>query len=99
MKTTIRIAVIIIFSVGMFLTTIVFADIFIATTKDGEVTSILDVQVERTEQRQIKKRYTLRHVNTKIATLEADITYWRSIRDAIEPIADEVKLKVEEVVE
>ena len=77
----------------VFLSTIAFAE-WEAVTKDDEVMSKEMVQVKETIQLQTDRVFTLKHVNNKIAALEAELTEWKAIRDAIEPVADAVKLKV-----
>ena len=79
--------------------TIAIAEDWKAVTKDNEVISALDVKVERSELTQIEKQYTLRHLYKRKAILEADLAEINSLIAQIEPIVDEVKLKVKEVVE
>ncbi len=75
------------------------AETWTAITSDNVVISVLDVKVERSELTQTETQYTLRHLYKRKAILEADLAEINSLIAQIEPIADEVELKVKEVVE
>ncbi len=91
---------------GVLFTGLAFAQSYTAKTKDNEVTSKEQVQVEETANVTQKTIYTLSYINTRIAVLQtqvaeiqAAISELQTLKAAVDLEASTVVLKPPEVIE